>query len=79
MMDIASARAAEAATSRPASRRVNWVLAGSAEVDSMVVDPWRPGWDGSVLRVVTREVGAGEGLGDEPGEDLAVGATAGSR
>ena len=40
---------------------------------------WRPGWDGSVLRVVTREVGAGEGLGDEPGEDLAIGATAGPR
>jgi hypothetical protein len=58
---------------------VNWELAGSAEVDSIVVDLWRPGWDGSVLRVVAREVGAGEGLGDEPGQDLAIGATAGSR
>ena len=42
MTDIATASAAEAATSRPASRRVNWVLAGSAEVDSMVVDPGVP-------------------------------------
>jgi hypothetical protein len=76
---MASASAAEAATSRPKSRRVNWVLAGSAEVDSIVMGPWRPGWDGSVLRVVARQVGAGEGLGDEPGENLAIGATAGPR